>query len=125
MTGIEHIGVFSKNSAALKDWYIKLFGWKQVYDNGKGTYFLAADDGTMMEFCMGKEDGGVWDAGATGIRHIAISVDDFEGTVEKVRTIGAEIVTEAVLNDKGVGTMFFRDPDGNILHLIYREKPLY
>lgn len=125
MIGIEHLGIFSKDSAALKDWYIKLFGWKQVYDNGKGTYFLAADDGTMIEFCMGNEDGGIHSPSTTGIRHIAISVDDFEGTVEKVRAIGAEVVTEPVLNNKGVGTMFFRDPDGNILHLIYRENPLY
>lgn len=125
MAGIEHIGIFSKDSAALKDWYIKLFGWKQVYDNGKGTYFLAADNGTMIEFCMGDKDGGIHDASTTGIRHIAISVDNFDEAVRTVRESGAEIVADAVLNDKGVGTMFFRDPDGNILHLIYREKPLY
>ena len=42
IAGIEHIAVCSKDTAALKDWYIKVFGMKQVYDNGKGTYFVAS-----------------------------------------------------------------------------------
>ena len=48
IAGIEHIAVCSKDTAALKDWYIKVFGMKQVYDNGKGTYFVAAADGSMI-----------------------------------------------------------------------------
>ena len=38
ITGIEHIAVCSKNTKALTDWYVKMFGFKVVYDNGKGTY---------------------------------------------------------------------------------------
>lgn len=125
MIGIEHVGIFSKDSEALKDWYIKLFGWKQVYANEeKKTFFLKADDGSMIEFCKSSEDGGVLGDKVTGIRHIAISVDDFDAVSEKVKSIGAEILTEPVISAKGVGTMFFRDPDGNVLHLIYRTEKL-
>ena len=28
----------SKNTAALKDWYMEMYGGRVVYDNGKGTY---------------------------------------------------------------------------------------
>ena len=38
--GIEHVAIFSNDTQALKDWYIAQFGWKTVYDNGKGTFFL-------------------------------------------------------------------------------------
>ncbi len=124
MVGIEHVGIFSKDTEALKDWYIAMFGWKVVYDNGKGTYFLKADDGGMIEFVKSDIDGGVQDMKATGLRHLAISVDDFDGMVKKVTDAGVKILAEANMNDKGIGTMFFEDPDGNVLHFISRPMPL-
>lgn len=122
--GIEHVGIFSKDTEALKDWYIKMFDWKVVYDNGKGTYFLKADDGGMIEFVKSDVDGGNHDMKATGIRHIAISIDDFAGLSEKLNAAGVKVLTEASVNEKGIGTMFFEDPDGNVLHLISRPQPL-
>jgi len=125
MTGIEHLGLFSKDSESLKNWYIKLFGWKEVYTNAeKKTYFLKADDGVMIEFCLTSKDGGSFEKDTEGLRHIAISVDNFDETVAKVKEIGAEIIDEASVNAKGIGTMFFKDPDGNVLHLIYRPVKL-
>ena len=61
---------------------------------------------------------------ATGIRHIAISVDNFDELVKKLTDSGVKILTEAAVNAKGIGTMFFEDPDGNVLHLINRPMPL-
>jgi len=125
MIGIEHVGIFSKDSEALKNWYIELFGWKEVYTNAeKKTYFLKADDGAMIEFCLTKEEGASFAKSTEGIRHIAISVDDFDEVVKKVKDSGAEIVDDATVSSKGIGTMFFKDPDGNILHLIYRPEKL-
>lgn len=125
MMGIEHLGLFSKDSEALKNWYIKLFGWSEVYTNEeKKTYFLKADDGVMIEFCLTEKGGEDFDKDTEGLRHIAISVDNFEEAVSKVKNIDAEIVADASVNAKGIGTMFFKDPDGNILHLIYRPTKL-
>lgn len=39
---------------------------------------------------------------------------------------GVKVLTEAAVNPKGIGTMFFEDPDGNVLHLLtdlLRYKP--
>lgn len=125
MIGIEHVGLFSKDSEALKNWYIKLFGWKEVYTNAeKKTFFLKADDGVMIEFCKTEQDGASFERSTEGLRHIAIRVDDFDGAVKKVKDSGAKIIEDAKLSQKGVGTMFFKDPDGNILHLIYRTQEL-
>lgn len=125
MIGIEHAGIFSKDSEALKNWYIELFGWKEVYTNKeKKTYFLKADDGAMIEFCLTSEEGASFSKSTSGLRHLAISTDNFEETVEKVRKSGAEIIDDALVNPKGIGTMFFKDPDGNILHLISRPEAL-
>ena len=122
--GIEHIGIFTKDTESLKDWYIKMFDWKVVYDNGKGTYFLKADDGGMIEFVKTETDGGTHGMNASGIRHIAISVDNFDELVKKLTDAGVKVLTEASVNAKGIGTMFFEDPDGNVLHLINRPSPL-
>lgn len=122
--GIEHIGIFAKDTEALRDWYAEMFGWKTVYDNGKGTYFLKADDGVMIEFVKSDIDGGSQDMKATGLRHIAISVDNFDELVEKLKCAEVKVLTEASVNSKGIGTIFFEDPDGNVLHLISRPQPL-
>ncbi|MEG1441823.1 MAG: hypothetical protein RSC29_04105, partial [Oscillospiraceae bacterium] len=60
----------------------------------------------------------------TGVRHIAISVDDFEAMVQKVLDCGTKILADANVSASGVGTMFFEDIDGNVLHLISRPSPL-
>lgn len=122
--GIEHIGIFTEDTKSLKDWYIAMFDWKEVYDNGKGTYFLKADDGVMIEFCKSDVDGGSHAMNATGVRHIAISVDEFDALVKKLTEAGVKVLTEATVSDKGIGTMFFEDPAGNVLHLINRPSPL-
>jgi len=124
ITGIEHVAIMAKDTAALKDWYIKLFEFKTVYDNGKGTFFLKAPDGAMIEFVKSTEDGGLVGDKVIGIRHLAFSVDNFEEMVDKLRAENVPVVTEVNIAANGTKTFFFRDPEGNVLHLISRTKPL-
>ena len=124
--GIEHLGIFTKDSVALRDWYVKTFGWKVVYDNGKGTYFLKSENGVMLEIMQSEIDGGSHDMKATGFRHLAlsVSVEEFETIADKLKQNGVKVLTDAAVSAKGVGTMFFEDLDGNVLHLISRPSPL-
>ncbi len=124
--GIEHLGIFTKDSAALRDWYVKTFDWKVVYDNGKGTYFLKSENGVMLEIMQSEIDGGSHDMKATGFRHLAlsVSVEEFETIADKLKQNGVKVLTDAAVSAKGVGTMFFEDLDGNVLHLISRPSPL-
>ncbi len=122
--GIEHLAIFSKDTETLKDWYIKMFEFRTVYDNGKGTYFLMAPDGAMIEFVKTSEIGEVTGEKVSGIRHIALAVDDFEAMVEKLMAENVVVVTEPTVSASGIKTFFFRDPEGNVLHLIYRPEPL-
>ena len=125
ITGIEHIAVCAKDTAALKDWYVKMFDFKVVYDNGKGTYFVAAPDGSMIEIIVADKDMGKNEPNDSGVRHFALSVTDdgFEKMVEKLKAEGVEVVTD-VKEKNGIKTFFFRDIEGNIFHLIYRPNPL-
>ena len=56
LMGIEHLGIVSKDTLRLKNWYQEIFGGDVVYDNGKGTYFLAFEDKSMIEFVMATDD---------------------------------------------------------------------
>ena len=125
ITGIEHIAVCAKDTLKLKDWYVKMFDFKVVYDNGKGTYFVAAPDGSMIEIIASGNDVGKNEPNDSGVRHFALSVTDdgFDKMVEKLKADGVEIVTD-VKEKNGIKTFFFRDIEGNIFHLIYRPNKL-
>ena len=125
--GIEHIGIAAKDSKRLTDWYVKTFGTKVVYDNGKGTYFVAFENGDMIEIISAESLGVEIEEKTAGIRHIAIAVDkeDFDEVVETLKAdVGVEEVHDVSENAKGIKTYWFRDIEGNFMHLIYRPTPL-
>lgn len=124
MIGIEHIAIFAKDTKVLSGWYKDMFDGEIVYDNGKGTYFVAFADKSMIEFCTADDENVPTELSMAGIRHIAISTDDFDTLTKKVIESGVEILKPATVSDKGIGTIFFRDIEGNILHLISRPQPL-
>lgn len=125
VTGIEHVGIYAEQSKVLADWYVHMFDGRIVYENAeKGTYFVAFADGSMIEICKSETAGEMAAMADPGIRHLALTVDDFEGFVEKIRAEGLEVLADAKVAPNGVKTIFFRDIAGNILHLISRPRPL-
>ena len=126
ITGIEHIAVLAKDSKALTDWYCDMFGFEICYDNGKGTYFVKAADGSMLEIISAEGDCAPTGTKEWGIRHLALSVteDGFDTMVEKLKKAEVEVVTDVSVSAKGIKTFFFRDIEGNIFHLIFRPTPL-
>lgn len=125
ITGIEHIAICAQDSKALTDWYVRFFDFHQVYDNGKGTYFLSLPDGSMIEIIKASTGKESLKPNNHGLRHIALSVNNFDGMVAHLKQEGVEEIPELATITSNVKTFFFRDIEGNILHLIYREKPLY
>ncbi len=41
VNGIEHVAVVSKDTAALKDWYMEMYGGRVVYDNVRVHIFFS------------------------------------------------------------------------------------
>ncbi len=124
--GIEHVAICARDTKALTDWYVKMFGVSVVYDNGKGTYFVKAPDSSMIEIIQADTAEAPTPTKDWGIRHFALSVSDegFDELVGKLKEEGVEVVTEVSVSSKGIKTFFFRDPEGNIFHLIYRPEAL-
>ncbi len=58
-----------------------------------------------------------------GIRHLAIDVDDFDAAHQRLKAANVRFLGEP-MSKQGNRLLFFADHDGNILHLIQRERPL-
>lgn len=126
INGIEHIAICAKDTDALCKWYVETFNFSVVFDNGEGVYFIRANDGTVFEIMKFKSGVQPWDTSAIGLRHIALSVskDDFDYEVNKIKNMGLKIEADVSEAPNGVKTFFFRDPEGNLLHFIYRPVSL-
>ncbi len=123
--GIEHTAIASPDPERLAQWYVDHLQFQINYKSSNSrTHFVKAADGSMIEIIESKgapaAPSGMRDA---GIRHMAITVTDFEAECRRLQEMGVPFLTEPE-TVKGNSTVFFRDCDGNILHLLHREKPL-
>ena len=123
--GIEHTAIASADPHRLADWYVAHLGFVINYRSSRGkTVFIKAADGSMIEIIESAPGTspapGMKDA---GIRHLALVVEDFDAEYARLRSEGVAFLTEPE-RATGNSIAFFHDCDGNILHLLHREKPL-
>ena len=124
--GFEHFAIAALDSQALADWYIRLFGLRTVFDNGKQppTFLLKAPDGMVIEILPATNgEKTVCNQTAAGFRHLAVTVDDYGEAESHLRRNGITEFIERRETEKSK-LLFFRDPEGNILHLLWRAQPL-
>jgi glyoxylase I family protein len=121
-TGLEHTAIASPNPAKLAEWYVQHLGFRINYEYD-GNYFVRAPDGAMLEIIPSEGDRAAQKMKDPGIRHLAVTVDDFDAAHQRLRSSGVQFLTDAYEN-QGNRLVFFTDGDGNILHLIKRAKPL-
>jgi glyoxylase I family protein len=121
-TGLEHTAIASAAPATLAQWYVDTLGFliNYVYD---GNYFVKAPNGMMLEIIPAEGDAAPSKMRTPGLRHVAISVSNFDLAHAELRSKGVRFLTEPMEN-KGNRPLFFADGDGNILHLIERQQPL-
>jgi glyoxylase I family protein len=120
--GLEHTAIASPDPKRLADWYVQKLDFR-INHTYLGNYFVRAADGSMLEIIPSEGDRMPQKMKDPGIRHLAITVDNFDAAAGELKKRGVEIVNEPVV----MGTnqlLFFHDGDGNLLHLIKREQPL-
>jgi glyoxylase I family protein len=123
--GIEHTAIASPDPERLAQWYVDHLQFQINYRSSNSrTHFVKAADGSMIEIIESKgaaaAPSGMKDP---GIRHMALTVTDFEGEYRRLKQLGVAFLSEPQ-TVAGNSTAFFTDCDGNILHLLHREKPL-
>ena len=120
--GLEHTAIASPDPRGLAEWYQKHLEFVINFEYA-GNYFVRAANGTMLEIIPGKGPVTTTEFDEPGIRHLAIAVDDFEAARQRLAAAGVRFLSEP-MNKQGNRLLFFADRDGNILHLIQRERPL-
>jgi len=125
-SGFEHTAIAALDSKALADWYIRMFDLQVVRDNGKTppTYLLMAPDGSVIEILPASDgEKKEYDQHHPGLRHLALLVADFDAALDYLGEQGIEKFFDNRQSEESK-LIFFRDPEGNILHLMWRAKPL-
>ncbi|HTS51131.1 MAG TPA: VOC family protein [Bryobacteraceae bacterium] len=120
--GLEHTAIASPDPKKLADWYVQHLDFRinHTYD---GNYFVRAADGTMLEIIPSAGERAPAQMKDPGIRHLAISVADFDSATQELKRRNVTLLGEP-LNNQGNRLVFFTDCDGNLIHLIKRERPL-
>ncbi|MCU0246147.1 MAG: VOC family protein, partial [Bryobacter sp.] len=85
--------------------------------------FVKAPDGTMIEIIPAEGERGNPTLKTPGLRHLALAVTDFEAVYADLKAKNVNFIADPV-DAKGNKVVFFTDPEGNVLHLLQREKPL-
>jgi glyoxylase I family protein len=123
--GLEHTAISSPDPQKLAQWYVDYLDFHINYSYA-GNYFVKAPNGSVLEIIPA--DGSLPPQTVAtnknpGIRHLAIAIDDFDAAHEILKAKGVQFQGEP-MNNQGNRLLFFNDGDGNLLHLIHREKPL-
>lgn len=122
---VEHIGLPAKDPRGLKDWYVQVFGAEVVHDNhlAPPAYYLRLMDGTMIEIYKASvSNPQVTDNQLQGWRHIGIRVKSLDEARLWFMNRGV-IFPERIKPAVGGGVLlYFKDPEGNLLHLVERTE---
>jgi glyoxylase I family protein len=122
--GIEHTAIASPDPSRLAQWYVDHLDFVVNYRSGSSkTVFVKAADGSMIEIIESHNQASASHMKDAGIRHLAIEVTDLPAEYARLREQGVEFSSEPQTSG-GNTVAFFADCDGNILHLLHREKPL-
>ena len=123
--GVEHLAIASPDPEKLANWYVKHLGF-HINFSYFGNWFVKAPNGSIIEIIP--SDGTrapqvMADNKRPGIRHIAIAVDDFAAAHQHLSSLNVTFLGEP-FDLGGSRLVFLNDGDGNLVHLIKREKPL-
>ncbi|MGA9392772.1 MAG: VOC family protein [Candidatus Sulfotelmatobacter sp.] len=120
--GVEHIAIATTDSQKLADWYIQNLNFALLLETG-ATVYIKSPNSVILEFVKADNSPSKPQIRDAGLRHIAFAVDNLEAAHAQLKSAGVEFEAAPVLLP-GMRLLFFRDPDGNYLHLVQRDASL-
>jgi glyoxylase I family protein len=128
-SGVEHVAIASANPQHLAKWYVENLEFRKIYEVD-GVCFVKAANGAILEMIPAQKDHvatgmpGRYQMDDPGLRHMAISVADFDHAYQSLKDKEVSFVNEPYATPQGNRVVFFTDCEGNLLHLIQRIWPL-
>jgi glyoxylase I family protein len=121
---VEHLAIVAKDPIALKNWYERVLGVQEVFNNGQTppTYLVALGDLWFEIYAAEKTVPDTANNKLAGFRHLALRVDSLDTAKAELEKRGVTF-TEAERPAAGGGrVLFFADCEGNLLHFVERPK---
>jgi len=121
----EHIAIPSPDPVALQNWYERVLGAREIFNNGQQppTLLMALPGGGWFEIYAAEgtpENRG--NNKLAGFRHVALRVDSIDAAKAELEKRGVKFTEEIRPAAGGGKVLFFKDGEGNLLHLIERPK---
>ncbi|WP_254525802.1 VOC family protein [Natrinema caseinilyticum] len=115
-----HAAVWVDDVESQLDFYRNVLGLEQTREfdlDGVTNTYVAGESDAEIQF---KHDDTERNPEPEGIDHLAVAVDDIEGTVaEAVENYGSDVVEEPrTVEEKGIAIAFVTDPEGYVVELI-------
>jgi len=120
--GLEHVAIASPDSDRLAQWYCDNLEFRTILSSN-GAFLLRAPNNSVLEVFPSEGTPQPVEFKGPGMRHLAIEVDDFDAAHAKLKELGVPGLAEPFYNGLN-RIVFFKDADGNLVHLIYRGTPL-
>jgi len=120
---VEHIGLAARDTVGLKEWYERVLGARETFTDGKSppAFLLRFGDGLWVEiYPANSAMTETSDNKLGGWRHLALRVDSIESAREELVKRGVKFEEQIKPAGGGGRVLFFKDPEGNLLHLVER-----
>lgn len=119
----EHIGLAATDATLLSDWYQKVLGAQVVAELSAQppAYLLRLPGDFLVEIYSARRIvGEMSDNSVAGWRHVALKVPSLDRARDLLAKRGV-VFTEPEKPAGGGGkVLFFKDPEGNLFHLVER-----
>lgn len=122
---IEHLGLAARDPIALKDWYVRVLEGKVIFESGQTppAFFVQLAGGLMIEIYPSDTSNAITENNKlSGWRHLALQVESLDATRIELEAKGIHFDPDTKPAGGGGRVQFFRDLEGNLLHLTERPQ---
>jgi glyoxylase I family protein len=121
---VEHLALVAKDPVAVKNWYERVLGAREVFNNGQNppTYLVALGNVWFEIYAAEKSLPDTANNKLAGFRHLALRVDSLEAAKGELEKRGVKFTEPERPAGGGGRVLFFADYEGNLLHLVERTK---
>ncbi|AVF04366.1 MULTISPECIES: VOC family protein [Devosia] len=123
VVGIGHVAIKVTDLDRSLDFYRDRLGFPEMlrlkHDNGETwLVYLRITDDQYLEIFPGAENDRAPGWNANGVNHMCFTIEDLEGTTERIKAAGIALTSEIKPGLDGNRQAWIEDPDGNRIELM-------
>jgi glyoxylase I family protein len=121
---VEHIAIPAANPVALKNWYERVLGAREIFSNGQNppTFLISLGNVWFEIYAAEKSLPDTANNKLAGFRHLALRVDSLDAAKLELEKRDVEFNESERPAAGGGRVLFFEDCEGNLLHFVERPK---